>query len=90
MQESANLFYEAGTLMLVGMAFVYAFLSLLIIVIKTVIAPLGRRYPDPIAKPKTPAVNNSSSENSNAVSDQPNQSIVAAITAAINQYRKTN
>ena len=80
MDNSASLFYEAATLMLVGMAFVYAFLSLLIVVIKIIIAPLGERFPDPIVAPKTAAPGGSSP-------NQNNQSIVAAITAAVTQYR---
>ena len=67
--------------MLVGMLFVYAFLGVLIVVIKTVIAPLGTKFPDPVAtNPRT----SSTPRDSN----QPDQSVVAAISAAITRYRK--
>jgi len=79
LEGSSDLFYQAATLMLVGMAFVYAFLSLLIIVIKTLIAPLANRFPDPIPQPArvSPSDNN-----------QQNESIIAAISAAVTQYRR--
>ncbi len=81
MQESTDQFYQAATLMLVGMIFVYAFLGLLIVVIKTVIAPLGNKFPDqaaPSPRPTHAPTNNS----------KPDDSIVAAISAAISRYRK--
>lgn len=65
--------------MVVGMGFVYVFLSLLIIVIKTVIAPLAVRFPDPVPKV---------SNHQNKVSTENKDSIVAAISAAVTQYRK--
>ena len=72
---SAQLFSQAAVLLMVGMGFVFAFLSLLIVVIKVVITPLGMRFPDPEAKNKALETNNDSS-------------VVAAISAAIKQYRQ--
>ena len=83
METSTELFYQAATLMLVGMGFVYAFLGLLIIVIKTLIAPLAEKFPDPVvAIPPNnhPQVNQG----------QQSKPVVAAISAAISQYRKTH
>lgn len=65
------------------MVFVYVFLSLLIVVIKTIITPLGERFPDPVVAPKT-------TSSANPSQDQNNQSVVAAITAAVTQYRNKN
>ena len=71
MLENANLnelFYQAGTLMLVGMVFVYAFLMLMIFVINYIIAPLGAKF-DHRHETEIPP------------------QVIAAISAAIKQYR---
>ena len=67
--------------MLVGMGFVYTFLSMLIVVIKFLIAPLATKYPDPEPKAR-PIRMTSSSENESSTA------IVAAISVAVSQYRK--
>ena len=67
--------------MLVGMGFVFGFLSLLIIVIKTLISPLGLKYPDNL--PQTKPI-----KTSNLVSADHSSSVVAAISAAVNRHRK--
>ncbi len=67
--------------MLVGMGFVFAFLSLLIIVIKTLISPLAIKYPDASLDDKT----NKSIAPKNA---QHSDSVIAAISAAVHRYRK--
>lgn len=77
---SAELFSQAAVLLMVGMAFVFAFLSLLIIFIKVVITPLGNRFPDPVVKDK-PA-------NIGSVSNNESSAVVAAISVAINKYRQ--
>lgn len=82
MQESTDQFYQAATLMLVGMIFVYAFLGLLIVVIKTVIAPLGNRFPDPAAPSPRSRPTPSPTDN-----NKPDDSVIAAISAAISRYR---
>jgi len=77
---STLLFSQAAVLMMVGMGFVFAFLSLLIVVIKLVISPLAIRFPDPV-----PAVKNTSTKPNTESS-----AIVAAISVAIKQYRQKN
>ncbi len=72
---SAQLFSQAAVLLMVGMGFVFAFLSLLILVIKFVISPLATRFPDPV-----PVTKDDRSEQPTAV--------IAAISAAIKQYRQ--
>lgn len=74
-ESSTQLFSQAAILMLVGMMFVFAFLTFLILVIKYILTPLGSRFPDVAV----------------AIKDQ-NEShntapVVAAISAAIKQYR---
>jgi len=76
-QASAEVFYQAATLMVVGMCFVFSFLGMLIVAIKTLIAPLAKRYPDPIPEQTNTA---------NSGQQQPT-AVVAAISAAITQYR---
>ncbi len=68
--------------MLVGMVFVFAFLGLMIFIVKVFIAPLATRFPDeelsnsrlakPLVRDKT----------------SPNATIVAVISAAVTQHRK--
>ncbi len=77
---SAELFSQAAVLLMIGMAFVFAFLSLLIIFIKVVITPLGNRFPDPVVKDKATNVGNVTNSESSAV--------VAAISIAITKYRQ--
>jgi oxaloacetate decarboxylase gamma subunit len=77
-------FIEAGTLMLAGMVFVFAFLSILIIFINTVLATLSVKFPDPIA----PATTRSNKKNNKAVSGEMSPAIVAAISGAVTRYRK--
>lgn len=71
---TTQLFTEAAMLMLTGMGFVFAFLGFLILVIKYIITPLATRFPDDI--PKKPA------------KPENNSPVIAAITAAIKQYRQ--
>jgi len=81
LEDSSQLFYQAATLMLVGMGFVYAFLSLMIFVIKILIAPLANRFPDELSnsnRPTKPTISTAGS---------PDTSIVAAISAAVTQHR---
>ena len=77
--ELNELFYQAGTLMLVGMAFVYAFLMLMILVIQYIITPLGKKYSQHTSiQPTTASV---------LKSDEPPPQIIAAISAAIAKHR---
>ncbi|NMP32210.1 oxaloacetate decarboxylase subunit gamma [Thalassotalea sp. M1531] len=83
MESLSQLFIEAGTLMLAGMVFVFAFLGILVIIINTVLKPLANKYPDPVAQAVTrPTINKT------AGSDGVSPSVVAAISAAISQYRQ--
>lgn len=71
---STHVFSQAAILMMVGMGFVFAFLSTLIVIIKYVISPLATRFPD-----ATPPVK---------VSNDNSSTVVAVISAAIKQYRQ--
>ncbi len=77
-------FLEAGTLMLAGMVVVFAFLSLLILFITTVLAKLAIKFPDPIA----PTTNRSNKNNKKAASGEISPAIVAAISGAVTRYRQ--
>ena len=77
-------FLEAGTLMLAGMVFVFAFLSLLIIFINTVLAKLAVKFPDPIVATST----RSNNDNKNAASGDISPALVAAISGAVTRYRQ--
>jgi oxaloacetate decarboxylase gamma subunit len=81
MDSVNHLFFEAAVLMLVGMLFVYAFLGLLVIVIKSVIAPLANRFPDQV---KTARKTNSVVKATGGISP----AVVAAISGAVNSYRQ--
>jgi len=84
MNEMQQQFIEAGTLMLAGMVFVFAFLSLLIIFINTVLTKLALKFPDPV----TP-VRKSTKKKSNKVADSGvSPAIVAAISGAVTRYRQ--
>jgi len=78
-----QLFSEAGTLLFVGMVFVYAFLGLLIFIINFVLSPLAKKYPDPIIQTKVKKVSNRTK-----LSEGVSPAIVAAITGAVTQYRQ--
>ena len=83
MDNLNQLFVEAGTLMLAGMVFVFAFLGILVVFIKQVLVRLAEKFPDPAvqATPRKPAT--LKNENPTGISPQ----IVAAIGAAVKQYR---
>lgn len=76
------LLVEAGLLMLVGMVVVFLFLSMLIIAIK-LLAKFAEAYPDPAPiTPKAPTISNQSTQDS--------PQVIAAISAAIKQYKSRN
>lgn len=86
MQENVgNLLVEAGTLLLVGMVVVFVFLTLLIVAIK-LIAKVCEYFPEPVAPGLAQPVQASPAASH---SDAMPPSLVAAISAAIHQYRKT-
>ena len=78
-------FIEAGTLMLAGMVFVFAFLGVLIVFINTVLARLAIKFPDPIVVPHS-RTNKKSKSHSNTPGDV-SPSVVAAISGAVKRYR---
>lgn len=84
MNNMEQQFLEAGTLMLAGMVVVFAFLSLLILFITTVLAKLAVKFPDPVA----PTTTRSNKTNKKVASDEISPAIVAAISGAVNRYRK--
>ncbi|MCW8833970.1 MAG: OadG family transporter subunit [Colwellia sp.] len=84
MNEMQQQFIEAGTLMLAGMVFVFAFLSVLILFINTVLAKLAIKYPDPVA----PIRARSNKANKKAASGEVSPAIVAAISGAVTRYRQ--
>ena len=86
MNNMEQQFIEAGTLMLAGMVFVFAFLSLLIIFINTVLAKLAVTFPDPIVA----STNRSNKKKNNAANGEISPAIVAAISSAVSSYRKQN
>ena len=86
MDNLNQLFVEAGTLMLAGMVFVFAFLGILVVFINQVLLRLAKKFPDPVVQstPRKPAVQ--TNVQSSGVSPQ----VVAAIGAAVQQYRNKN
>ncbi|WP_440876396.1 OadG family protein [Thalassotalea sp. PLHSN55] len=84
MENLGQSFVEAGTLMLAGMVFVFAFLGLLIVFVNTVLAPLAKKYPDPVIQTTPSRASNSKQKQVSGLS--PN--IVAAISSAVTKYRQ--
>lgn len=84
MNSMEQQFIDAGTLMLAGMVFVFAFLSLLIVFINTVLGRLAVKFPDPIA----PSRSHSNKKDNKAANGELSPAIVAAISGAVNSYRQ--
>lgn len=83
MDNMQQQFVEAGTLMLAGMVFVFAFLGVLIIFINTVLAKLAIKFPDPIVVPNSRPNKKSNSKTNGDISP----AVVAAISGAVKRYR---
>ena len=84
MQENvADLLLEAANLLLVGMSVVFVFLTILIVAVN-VIAKICAHFPDPEPDNLPPRQNPSLAKTSGV-----SQATVAAIGAAIHQYRKS-
>ena len=83
MDSLTQLFVEAGTLMIAGMVFVFAFLGLLVLFINLVLAKLAVAFPDPVVPIKTNQKNNKINR-----ADTVSPKVVAAIGAAVKQYRQ--
>ncbi|MCO4799174.1 MAG: OadG family protein [Colwelliaceae bacterium] len=84
MDNLTQLFVEAGTLMLAGMVFVFAFLGMLIIFINKVLVNLAIKYPDPVVQSKPQRKTNKTKVDKGGISSP----VVAAISSAVSQYRK--
>jgi oxaloacetate decarboxylase gamma subunit len=86
MENLNQLFFDAGTLMVVGMVFVFSFLGLLVLIINKLLTPLAKAYPDPVIQPKRKTSTVQSPQPSSGISP----AIVAAISAAVSTYRQQN
>lgn len=84
MENLQQLFIEAGTLMLAGMVFVFAFLGLLIVFINIVLVRLANKYPDAVVENRSSSKRNKKKEDGKNVSP----AVVAAISSAVTQYRQ--
>ena len=94
----ASLLFEAGSLMLIGMVFVFSFLGLLIVGIH-LIARFCEAFPGEIAEPsahlKGPSANLKGpsanlSRNNQAVQPGIDGNFIAAISAAIHTHRQNS
>ena len=94
----ASLLFEAGSLMLIGMIFVFSFLGLLIVGIH-LIARFCEAFPGEIAEPsahlKGPSANLKGpsanlSRNNQAVQPGIDGNVIAAISAAIHTHRQNS
>ena len=84
MEHLNQLFIEAGTLMLAGMVFVFAFLGLTIVFINVVLKRLAIKFPDAVIQIKPARSNQKIKQSVDGISPK----VVAAITSAVTQYRK--
>ena len=80
-------FIEAGTLMLTGMVIVFAFLSVLIVFINTVLAKLAVKFPDAIVVPNSRTNKKSKSKSHSNNNGDISPAVVAAISGAVKRYR---
>ncbi|WCE29250.1 oxaloacetate decarboxylase subunit gamma [Vibrio sp. SCSIO 43137] len=80
MTDIGSLLGEAATLMFTGMAVVFVFLTILIYIVRLMSNLVPEEAPQPVAMPNTKL---NSQQTSSAVSPQ----VVAAISAAVHQYR---
>ena len=83
MEQLNQLFLDAGILMLAGMVFVFVFLGILVLFINKILTPLADKFPD--ATPKTPV-----RQSAPAPQQGLSNNVVAAISAAVTQYRHNN
>lgn len=78
----ASLLLEAGSLMLIGMLFVFSFLGLLIVGIH-LIARFCEAFPGEIAEPTSPV-----KRTNQAIQPGIDGNVIAAISAAIHTHRQ--
>jgi len=84
MEHLHQQFIDAGTLMLAGMVFVFAFLGLLVVFINTVLVRLAEKFPDVVPQARPQPVKKQTATSS----DELSPSVVAAITSAVSRYRQ--
>jgi len=82
-----QLLSEAASLMVTGMLFVFAFLTLLIFSVQG-IARFCQRFPG--AQPGHPSANRARANQKAVAPDESDNDVIAAITAAVHQYRQSN
>lgn len=85
MDNMQQQFFEAGTLMLAGMVFVFVFLTILIVFINTVLARLAIKFPDAVVA--TSSRVNKKSKNQSKGNGDISPAVVAAISGAVKRYR---
>ena len=90
-ESVANLLIEAGSLMLIGMVFVFSFLGLLIVgvhLIARFCEAFPGETPEPSANLNGPSAN--LSRNNQAVQPGIDGNVIAAISAAIHTHRQNS
>ncbi|KHA60975.1 oxaloacetate decarboxylase subunit gamma [Vibrio variabilis] len=80
MDNIGSLLVDAATMMFTGMVVVFLFLTILVYLVRLMSKLVPEEVPEPIA---TPNQNNKVQPTSSAVSPK----VVAAISAAVHQYR---
>ncbi|WP_017444986.1 oxaloacetate decarboxylase subunit gamma [Gayadomonas joobiniege] len=78
------LLFEAANLLLIGMGVVFIFLTILIFLIKLMSSLVGKNAPTPAAPVATPNINRNTGKSAQ------DKKVVAAISAAVHQYRQDN
>jgi len=79
--------YQAALLMLVGMGFVYLFLTLLILAIHYIIRPIGEKKDLRQVREEPPQHSGQTTKHLSGA-NQVSAPIVAVISAAVNRYRQ--
>ena len=79
MADISSMMSSGIELMLIGMAIVFAFLALLIVMVNIMTKVIEKFFPEPPIDIITPA---------SASTSHTDAGIIAAITAAVHQYRK--
>lgn len=83
MTDIGSLLEQAAALMITGMAVVFVFLTILVYLVRLMSSLVPEEVPQPIA---APIQNSKVQQSSSTVSPQ----VVAAISAAVHQYRTSN
>lgn len=83
MTNIGSLLEQAATLMFTGMAVVFAFLTILIYLVRLMSSVVPQEVPQPVS---TPIQSSKVQQSSSTVSPK----VVAAISAAVHQYRNSH